>query len=115
MANPGYSFQDRYFYSAKWSKTITFSLIEGLLSEKNLGHWRWDKSNTLAMLSVRNRINANFDKNFEFHEVFSKVRSLRSRFRIFDQMISTDSVEWDRETNSVHAPIHLWDEWIQVS
>ncbi|KAL8538682.1 hypothetical protein ACS0TY_000626 [Phlomoides rotata] len=113
MANPGYPFQDRYFYGEKWSKPITLYLIDMLLTEKHLGQWQWNDSNTLTIMAARDRVNAHFEKEFRFNEVLGRVRLFKTRFETFDFIMRSGFAQWDRETNTVHAPTQLWNQWTQ--
>ncbi|KAL8471942.1 hypothetical protein ACS0TY_029255 [Phlomoides rotata] len=45
----------------------------------------------------------------------ARVKHLRSRFNVFDQMIACSGVGWDRESNFVLAPMEKWREWRNVS
>ncbi|KAL8472250.1 hypothetical protein ACS0TY_029460 [Phlomoides rotata] len=109
MANrPTYS-QDRYFYSSTWSKEETVFLIEGLALEKNAGRWAWNGQNIDAIMSVKDRLNEEFNRNVTVQSIFQRICILRIQYRIFDKLVHQSDVHWDQDENVVYASLVTWD------
>ncbi|KAL8523455.1 hypothetical protein ACS0TY_013421 [Phlomoides rotata] len=114
MVFPSDNMQDEFFYGLMWPKNITHALITFLHTEKQVGNWVWNSSNLSAILEARGYLNTTFHMDYTSIEVHGRVKKLRSRYALFDRMISQSGVVWNQDTNFVYASPHLWEAWREI-
>ncbi|KAL8539673.1 hypothetical protein ACS0TY_001328 [Phlomoides rotata] len=97
-----------------WSKVITEALVTFLLTRQAAGTWSWDSNNLPSIIEAREYLNSTFNLDYTDIEVLGRVKKLRSRFNLFNHMISTSGVVWDQVVNFVHASVEQWKRWKEV-
>ncbi|KAL8506994.1 hypothetical protein ACS0TY_017757 [Phlomoides rotata] len=111
MSSPHYTIQDSYFYGLEWPKFITLSFIDTLVVEKEFGNWQPNSNNGPACMVALTNLKEKFSANYQPGEVVGHLKSLCARFNLFEQMISTSGVYWDKEENYVYASTAQWTSW----
>ncbi|KAL8524722.1 hypothetical protein ACS0TY_014364 [Phlomoides rotata] len=114
MVFPQENPQDDYFYSLMWSKATTEDLVTYLLTRQAAGTWSRDSNNLPSIIEAREFLNSTFGIDYTDIEVLGRVKKLRSRFNLFNHMISSSGVVWDQENNFVHATTEQWKAWKEV-
>ncbi|KAL8530100.1 hypothetical protein ACS0TY_007256 [Phlomoides rotata] len=61
----------------------------------------------VALTNLKEKFNANYHPG----EVVGSLELLRARFNLFEQMISSSGVYWDKEENIVNASSAQWKSW----
>ncbi|KAL8518985.1 hypothetical protein ACS0TY_010077 [Phlomoides rotata] len=83
--------------------------ISRLFNEKNVGRWLWNGQNTNAINSVKDLINSRFNRNFDVIQVRHRVRFMRCRYRIFDELVHRSDVQWDEDENVIYSSSVTWE------
>ncbi|KAL8535967.1 hypothetical protein ACS0TY_011569 [Phlomoides rotata] len=105
--------QDEFFYGLMWPKSITAALVSFLLTDKELVNWVWN-SKKPAIMEAREFLNVTFHTDYTNIEVLGRVKKLRSRYDLFNVMISQSGVLWNREINFVYATTQQWADWREM-
>ncbi|KAL8468789.1 hypothetical protein ACS0TY_031836 [Phlomoides rotata] len=110
MSSPNSHNQDFFFYGKVWTKELTEFLVKFLIIEKNEGCWIWNETNMICIFSAMERINATFGLNFTPPVVHMRVRTLRSRWNMFNHLLSISGVYWNNMTNEMYASPEVWSK-----
>ncbi|KAL8528215.1 hypothetical protein ACS0TY_005866 [Phlomoides rotata] len=114
MALPNDNIQDQFFYSIMWPKAITESLVMFLLTRKQVGAWVWNYKNGPSITEAQLYLNSMFHTDYTDIEVLRRVKKLCARFNLFNHMISTSGVGWNKENNFMYASQEQWMAWREV-
>ncbi|KAL8551711.1 hypothetical protein ACS0TY_000691 [Phlomoides rotata] len=97
-----------------WSKATTEALATYLLTRQAAGAWARDSTNLPSIIEAREFLNSTFGTDYTDIEVLGRVKKLRSRFNLFNHMISSSGVVWDQENNFVNATTEQWKAWSEL-